>query len=415
MQFLPWTTFAAAIVGDDLHTAVVSGSLLGVRARHGPVLREFLGMPAEEARRMLGNLPDSARPMLVVPGTMAGVRPTALPPAKWAAARTEITRSVESLFPIRAEDAALGYIGRRLPDGGEAGYLIAADRHALKPWIDALARVLGRPVDTVVSSHMALPGLGLQSEPESEVAESSGSNLSHRLAFGEVTELNAPRDERLAARLLLPGGAPPEPVPAEAKRVSGSDLAVAAAIAPRVAGGRISPLIGRPFAADRRWLPAAAVIAAAMLFIWLARWTESARYERGIARLDLERADRAALLEDARATRRRAMDLDARLRAVESARGPAASGMLPAVDAAQAVLPQGAFLYRVDVDPRAITIKGESARAGDVLRALEDAPEFQGARELDTPMTVEERGLEMFNIRADRVHASTGSAEGGAR
>lgn len=399
MRLMPWTIFSGAIVGDDLHTALVSGSALGVRAKAGPVLRGFRGMGVEDGRRLLGGMPAGVAVVLIVPGSIAAVRPTALPAGRWGAAKDELMKSVESLFPFPAEQAVVGFVGRRLAGGEEAGYLVGADRRSLRAWTDVLERMLARPVDAVVSSHMALLGLGLQGDPERAVAEAGpGGPVRHRLVWGEVAELNgAASDGDSGSAVALP--------PAEdgaAGTLSGAELAAAGALAFASSGDRFAPLVGRVRTGGPRWLAAAVLVAVGGLMIWGASVVASWRTERGIARLERARADHALVLEESRRARAVARDLSARLEAVGRVFAGPSSGVLPAVRAALAAVPEGAFVYRIEVDAATVTIKGEAKRAGDVLRALEESEEFKGARDLDTPVAVEERGLEMFNIRADR-------------
>lgn len=413
MHLIPSTTLAGAIVGGDLHTALVSVSPLGVRTKAGAVLRGFRELPVDEARRTLGEIPDGASIVLVVPASMVGVRPTALPADRWPAAREEMLKSIESLFPFPASDAAAGYVGRRLPGSGEsAGYIIAADRRQLRPWMDSLQKVTGRPVDAVMSSHMALFGLGLQQEANAEVLEWSGAGWSaHRLAWGEISELNGSSSEgESSGRIAIPSDRSP---PTGARGISGADLATAGALASVVAPGGFAPLIGRSVGSSRRWVPAAAAIGLGCLLLWGAGRIEEWRYERGIAHLERARAEQQSARVRVELAQARTNELVARLDAASRAFGAPSAGMLSAVEAAQAAVPEGAFLYRVEVDDKTVTVKGEAKRAGDVLRALEDSPAFRGARELDTPVMVEERGLEMFNIRVER-EASGGGAGGGA-
>jgi hypothetical protein len=407
MQLIPSTTLAGAIVGGDLHTAVVNVSPLGVRAKVRAVLHGFREMPTDVARRTLGEVPEGASIVLVIPSSMVGVRPTALPADRWAAAREEILKSIESLFPFPASEAAAGCVGRRLPGGESAGYIIAADRRQLRPWMEALQKVVGRPVDSVVSSHMALLGLGLQQEANAEVLEWSGAGWSaHRLAWGEISELNGSMSDVLSGRIALPSD---RPAPSGARAISGADLAAAGALASVIAPGTLAPLIGRSVGSSRRWVPAAAAIGLGCLLLWGAGRIEEWRYERGIAHLERARAEQQSARARVESSQARTNELVARLDAASKAFGAPSAGMLSALEAAQAAVPEGAFLYRVEVDGKTVTVKGEAKRAGDVLRALEDSPAFRGARELDTPVTVEERGLEMFNIRVEREPSGGGA------
>jgi hypothetical protein len=246
---------------------------------------------------------------------------------------------------------------------------------------------------------MALLGLGLQGQAEAVVEDRGGrgGGVVHRLAFGEVVELNGPAGD--AAR------APTMSLPTEdGGGMSGFDLAVAGALAPIVGRGRMWPIMGEARREPMRWWPAAAGVALAVGIAWLAERTETWRYQRAIAALEIERAAHAGALAEVRAARERTTTLVERIETIARAERESADGdLLAAFDAVRAALPAGAFLYRVEVDGGSLTIKGEAKRAGDVLRAVEETEAFEGAKELDAPVTVEERGLETFNIRAERV------------
>lgn len=412
MRFLPWNIFAAAVVGNDLHTAEVRGSALGASITAGPVLREALSLPPDEARRTLARVPASASIVLVLPSTLVAVRPTAIPPGRWLAARDEVLRSIETLFPFPASESLVGFISRRTTEKDQSGYIVAADRRLVQPWIDALARALGRPIDSVIPISAAMLGAGFQRTESAEVVAWNGAQwVAHRLNWGEIVELNAPlAEEPPPARVALPAGDqarnPPAPV------MSGAELAAAGALATIVAPDHFAPLVGRAARANRRWLPAAATVALGAMLLWgvgpLERW----RYDRASARLEALSEARARDVAQVSADRDRVLARVAGLEALRSLTAGPAPGALAAAAAVSAAMPADSFLYRIEADAKAITIKGEARRAGDVLRAIEDRAEFQAARELDTPITVEERGFEMFTIRADRVTA--GEKAGGS-
>lgn len=410
MRILPWTIFAGAIVGNDLHTAVVRGSIFGVSASAGPVLRDALSLAPDEARRMLREAPRGAPFILVLPTTMVGVRPTALPADRWSAARAEVMRSIETLFPFPAAETLVGFIARRVSDKERAGYLAAADRRLVQPWLDAMGRLLGKPVDAVLPAHAALLGAGYQRAERAEVASWTGAQwASHRLAWGEITDLNAPRSaDGSLADAALPSDRSDAPTNAP---MGGADVAAAGALAMIVAPDQVAPLVGRVPHPSRHWLAAAAMVALGGVLLWssgpLARW----RYERAMDQLTEAESARAPVLAEVESSRRRAVELAARLESLRKLFADSGPGVLAAADAAQSAMPADAFLYRVEVDSGAVTLKGEARRAGDVLRAVEDRQEFQAARELDTPITVEERGFEMFNIRAERVPPAKGGVQ----
>lgn len=410
---------AAAIVGDDLHMALVRGSVLGVRVSHGVVLRDFLGMAVEEARRGLEFVPPGARMVLVAPSGMFGVRPIGIAPSAWPAAREEVRRSIGSLFPIGQEDALVGYLGRRSEDGVESGYVIAAARSSLQPWLEALGRAGFPRVEMVLPPHMALLGLGLQQEAESLVIDrtAAGTAQVHRLRWGEVVELNAEGEASSRGDADSPMSVRTRSITASYQRgasrdheyeeseIPGRDLAVAGALAPIVAPRLMAPVIGPAPRAPRRWALAGAAYLGAAGILWLASWAEGWRLDRAVGRGEAEAARRSAAVLEVCQSRDRVVELAGRLETVRQSMPAPGMGALSTLAAVHAAMPGGAFLYRVEADAVAVTLKGEAKRSGDVLRAVEDSPAFRGARELDTPVVVEERGLEMFNIRAQRAAA----------
>lgn len=413
MTIFPWSILSAAVVGDDLHTALVSGSLLGVRWRAGPVLRSFRGMAPEEARRALGPLARGSRLMLVLPSSMVGCRATGVPSSRWLSAREEVLSGIQSLFPMSPEDACVGFVGRRGASGEDSGYILAADRKVVDAWTEALSRATGSSVDVVLSSHQALLGLGVQGESETHIADHAlpGEPV-HRLVYGEVAELSAaPASESLVAAARALPGAEGE---VGSRAMSGAELAASAALALRTAPGLIGPLRGASPGSALRWVPAIAAVAAACVIPWLASATREWRYERAAAALEREAEASRPRFETIMRQRARIESFAAALGAVRGAGSGGGVSMLGMVDAVQRSVPGDAFIYRVDLDSGSMAVRGEAKRAGEVLRAIEESEEFQGAREQDAPVIAEERGLEMFHIRAERSDRA-GRAGGGER
>ncbi|HBS28816.1 MAG TPA: hypothetical protein DEB06_05060 [Phycisphaerales bacterium] len=296
--------------------------------------------------------------------------------------------------------------------------IIAADRARVEPWTGALALASGRPVHAVLPTHAVVLGLGLQNEERCQVLErlASGALVAHRLRWGRFTEVGvSPSDTDASAgrRLVLDSEdrALGEVVGPEA-------LALGAALAPLVAPSAYWPLSGPRPRAPRRWLSplAAGLIVAALL--WSAAAIAESRYERAAGALLAESESLTAPLEDAQRAKSDALRLAALLR--KGVAQPAADWrrVLPDLAAAQSVIPEDGFLYRLEYDGRALGLTGEAKRASDVLTRLEATPEFDGARTLGASSIVEERSTEQFSIRADRAGAPPARAAtgpGGAR
>lgn len=412
MLLLPRTTISLAIDDDALTGCVVTEGI--VRGTVQPLGRVngFLGVSPADARRAMGELPTDARAVLTLPSAWCSARPIGVTRKQWGGARLELLRSIEGLFPIPADDAMVGLIDRASADDGSAsagGYLIAASRRRAAPWIESIERAIGRRISLVLPAQFALQGLGLQARESATVVERlpTGAVVEHALRWGRITDLSRPAAGPTALTtssmaLVDPAGAV-HPLDAQG-------IAAAAAVALRVAPDSLAPLSGPAPRASRRWIPAAAAALLALGVFWAAARAESWRVERGIARFGSERAASAAVLADVQAAREKTLRLSALLAAASALMPRDGPDVLSDLAAAQAALPEGGFIYRLELDERALTLKGESKRAGDVLRALEDSPRFQAARELDTAVSVEERTTETFHIRAERTPLSASAA-----
>jgi len=301
--------------------------------------------------------------------------------------------------------------------GGEVGgYLVVIDRARVAPWLEEISRALGREVDEVLAPQMAMLGLGLQVEERAEVIEVSpgGSVVAHRLALGEIVELSRPFDAAESAESMVTlrlGGI--ESASDTGRLVDAEQLAVAAGLAGRVAPGRYCPLMGSAPRGAARWAVPVAAAALALGAMWGANWTGEARYRRAVDEMDrtqLAARTRVQSVERDRTLALRLVDL------LDSAsRGPVAGArsVLSDLAAAQSALGSDGFMYRVEVDRSGVSLRGEATRASDILNRLESTPGFRSARNLSTAGQVEERGLEMFDVRAERT--PTGAAKGAAR
>ncbi|MDX2115429.1 MAG: PilN domain-containing protein [Planctomycetota bacterium] len=380
---------------------------MGTTARRLGVLREFLRMPHDEARARLSAARGAARVVLTCPSAMCAVRPVGATTAVWRSAREEIVRNIHSFVPLAAGDALVGLIDRapRLESGDATadpsdagGYLVVADRRRLQPWFDAVRGAIGRDPDRVLSASMAALGLGLQKRPRAEVVDTlpGGGRVAHRLVYGEVEELAAtPESGPTDQRVTLPG--------AENSTVSGEDLAIAAVLAPEVVRG-FAPLSGAMSGPRSGWaLPGAVATAAAVLLV-ASPFVADARYARATEALDAQSAARRDVIRDVITDRDEARRYSDLLNEAQSLlpRFETKGQTVRVLSAAREALPADAFFYRVDLDETSITVRGEARRSGDVLRAFEDSPAFEQAREVDPPRPVSERSLETFHIRALR-------------
>lgn len=404
------TTLAAAIVGDALHAAEVREGPAGVRVVPREVIEAFLRTPSEESRRLLGEVAGGTRVVLVLPSSWCALKAMGLSWSQWNGAREELAANISGFFPFPAGQALAGYVARVGPEGESAGgYIVAADRARVQPWLDALRSALGREVDEVLTPHMALAGLGLQRESSAVVLDpdAGGAGVCHRLRLGEVVELCArssgASSDGEASRVL------PEAGGASAGSVSGSELAWSAVLAGRVGPESYAPVLGRRARPPRRWLaPAACALAAAGLLPASGALMES-RYREAIStRLAQSEAERASIDE----ARRALADLERYAALAREASGKTfAAGPSLLVDLAEVFgvvreAGAGAFVYRVELDGSSLSLQGEAPRAGDVLRAVEKLESYQSARQASDPSPLEERAGEVFHVRADRVAPS---------
>jgi len=419
MRLMPWTTLSAAIIGDDLVTAVVSRGLTGAAVRHGPVLRQFLSMPPDEARRAFAAIDPgaSARVLLTVPTSWCAVRPVPLDAKGWSKAREGVLASIEQLAPIASDDAMAGVISRRSQSffrgdraeagdepAGASGWLIVARRSGVAPWIDAITRSLGRAPTAVLAAPMAVTGLGLQNADRAEVLDelAGGVVVRHTLVGGEIEDLAAPLG---LADSPAPGAVRLPLVDAEGGGVelTPHDLAVAAALTEDIGAGQFVPLDGPAKAASNRWaLPAAAAIVALGLLVSSGQVSDW-RYQRAIDAISESRSalePRQREIEKARAEAIRYTAL------IENGVNPLLKSWTPALepiaDAQSAVAGDG-FLYWIRADGASVEMRGEAKQAADVLRALESpTSRFTRARLIDPVSPVAQRGLETFTVRAER-------------
>lgn len=408
MPILPRSTISLAIEGDALVGVAVRESAAGASSRELGAVPDFLAASQSERARLASDAGDGIL-ILTIPASWCAVRPIAVTRRQWKSARPELLRNVEGFFPLPADDAMVGLVDRvdesRAP--ASRGYLIAASRRRVEPWLEAISRAFGRRPSVILAPHMALAGLGLQQHESARVLERlpTGACVEHVLRWGAVVELArsaaAPAFESPTSLAVVHGHAA-DAAPGAIAPVSSAQLAIASALAMSVASSSLAPLSGTAPRTAPTWIPAAALAALAVAMVIAGTRVSSWRESRALAQVEARRSEQAEALARVVADRDRAQQLAALIRAAE-ALGPASSpDLLADLQAAQEALPADGFLYRVELDAKALAIRGEAKRAGDVLRAIEESPRFHAAREMDTAAAIEERRLESFHIRAER-------------
>lgn len=402
MNIMPSTTLSLLIDGDDLIWCAVRRSTLGARSSTGAKVEHFLGASSAVQSIALRSAPSAGRVVLTVPFDWCVLRPVPISIANWSGAREEITRSIESLVPIPQSEALIGLIGRMTKDDQpSASYLVVIDRSKLNPWTLAIESALGKPIDLVLAPHMSMLGLGLHDEDRVELVEVSqgGGHVVHRLQRGEVDELACAMSPESAqyTRYALGDGQP-----GDARVISSKQMAEGAALAPRVAPRHFVPLVGRIKQPAPRWIAPGIASLGAIACLLLASMTMNSRYEAAAQTI---KTKQVALEEQLRPVLADQARIDQVAKLVEQDLATLTTHwrrVLPELEAAHRVLPEDAFLYRVQVDREALTIRGETSRASDVLERLESSELFSKARSIDAPVLVEERSAEQFHIKADR-------------
>jgi hypothetical protein len=418
MPIAPHRVLSAVIVGDDAHTALVDLAPLRTRARRGPTLKGFLSAPVEDLRRALPPEAAGRELVLTVPSSACGVRSAGVGAAQWNGARAEIHRSIGKMFPISPEEALLGFVARA-PRGAEAeesagGYLIVAQREAVRPHVERLREIAGPESVRLLAPQMAILGLGYQRLADVGVLDAgpTGAPVIHRLRRGRVVGLAEPWDPEasdaaavggLSLWRLPRGMDDADPSLRSIAAIDPHDLAVAAALAPRVGGGEIAPLDERATPAPNRWLFPLAATAAAIALVWGAASVREARLERGVDRVARQEERLQAEFAEAQRLRQELDRLRARVRAGVIEPTSDWRPILPALADAEAVVPTSGFVYSLDVSPERVLIRGEAPLASDVLRGLEETDRFRNAAFQDPTSDVAERNAESFHLRADRA------------
>lgn len=436
MTMLERTRVCAAIVGEPGRERVGFAVVRGSAAWPGPTvdLADLLaassgGSPAahglNEARQMLTSMKREAGTAaaftLVVPTSWCSIRPMPLGVRSWSTAREELAATAEKLFPMSSDDALLGLLEAVPAEAAidteqpqPRGFVVAISRSRLKPVREALERLMGMPCAEVLALPMCVASMGMQGEAVASVIEDASSPMAlrHTLEFGLVRALAEPAG--------FSGGEMPEKtitIEADAgyearaarTRLGPVDVAIAAGLLPSVLAGRYVPLVGRAPRAANRWaMPAAAAVLAGLMVMG-GFWARDARYRSAAADLEAQTAELSATAQTSSAMRVAAADT---ARMVEKGVSPTLKGwrsVLPVLREAQSAVPADGFAYRIEVTPTEIVLQGEAKRLNDVIEAVEAGREMTGARIVDPPVPIQERGLETFHVRAMRRDSAGGT------
>lgn len=401
-------TISAVIRGDDLCLAQVGAAVGRPSVRELPTLRGFLAMPPDQARAALGRLTQGPI-TLTCPGAWCAVRPVQITRREWGSARDEILRSIDRLLPLTPDEAVAGLIDI-YDENGDAveARLIGLRRAQLQPWLDAIERVFNRPVDRVLSPHMAMLGLGLQSNLRSFVYEPTDGFLErHELRFGLPTRLGEAAGEDTAPdapAVILPdlvsGQAPPRVDGVEP--VSARDLAIGAALASSVTPETFAPLIGRSPRQRPRWVAPVLIAAAAAALALTAVWIDDERLREATAQARARQASLEPEVERVQELRRAA---DRYIRLLREGVGEATEGwrsVLPDLAEAHAALGEQGFYQRIEVSADALSVRGEARSWTEVLERLEESPRFRDAAAVSPVSKSSVSGFDVFELRADR-------------
>lgn len=420
MPLSHWNRTGCLIDGRDL--VVVGVRAAGGRLRAGePVrLEDFRARSLDEMRPHVEHLIPASGVVIICPSSWTGVRPIALDRAQWKRGRANILSSIEGFFPFSPDRAMVGFIeraGQRGEDGGEgehtpegAGYLVGCDRTRPDEWKNAILDLLGaEEARCLVSPHMALPALGLQHLRRAGVVERSvtGALVLHTLNYGRVETLDQPLEEpdsiaQLDHVALLPGATLGFEPPVPCSTIAPAELAIAGAACLSVPGAPFDPLAGRASPPSRRLLTPLAIAAAAGLLVLGANWIWNARLDIAIERIERERESLRAEFDRALETKARATrlaDLIAKAGAEIDAWRPISPDLIAGVRA----IPDGGYLYEIEVDGDSVRVSGEAGSAADVLRSIESSDRFHSAERTAPSRPIQTRLT--FDVEALRESA----------
>jgi hypothetical protein len=418
MPFVSSTALSLVIDGDDLQAvAVTTGRRARVRA--SVRLGGFLDMPTELARARLAEIDPGGRVILTVPSAWCVHRPVQVSWKDWPKARDEIHASLDQLVPLDAESTSIGHI-----QTGASGWLLATPMQRTKPWQERISAALGRPIDSMLTTHMASLGLGFQNSQRAEFIDASSPELPPtRLAFEggrpialeETAEPRASVDGPGRRFVLVPGGGTPAGASTTppGERLGPGDMAVAAAIAQRIAPGVYHPLVGSPPSTLRSLVAPVAAAVAAVACLFAAPMV----YNASLDAADAENVAQIRALESSAARveeiRAEATRMDAMLRDAVIAPTSDWSIVLPVLADVFDAVGESGYLHRLDLSGDQLAIRGEAPGATRILEQLDRSPHFENVA-LVAPVTPgSTRDLVIFEIRASRTQPPAGGEGAG--
>lgn len=408
------------IAVDDLGSlasASVTDTPMGTRHTQTDAITKALEMPASTLAQRLPKVRPGDGLVLVVPSSAAHTRPFALTTKRWASAREDVMASVETLFPLGADDARVGVLDMATEgDAAEHGCLVALGSASVRPIIEHVHAALGRTPDAVLAPVQCLPALGVQSEAHAVVLEDVGLGevVEHTLRFGVPSAMgSAPSDATPGVtRVCLPGVST-ETAP-DARAITLPELALAGALTPTVSRTVTAPVDGTMPAARSRWLVPAACLLLAGGLLWAALAAPGVRSERALADIATRQADMESDVLRVNALRRDALAQHQRLDDAVAPLLASWTPTLPDLQSVRSALPDDAFLHEVVLEGDKLTVKGVAPEANRVLRAIEESDAFDRAAFVAPPSpALDANGAvigERFHIDARRL-----STNGGAR
>jgi hypothetical protein len=338
-------------------------------------------------------------------------RPMAMSSAMFRSARAEVARSAESLLPIDASGASIGFVDRAqrsasagTDDEAEAsGYLLGIEAAEIRRVNEVCAALTGERPARVLAPHQVLACAGLQNDQRAIVRERGafGDLQDTLLERGEIVELRRDADPAIEPAFTLPEDA------SETSRAAAGRLAIGAAVMDKASPGSAIALEGEWSANWKRAIPAGALLALACGLLWGAMTVRQQRYESAIEELRAEQRSLGAELSEVTAARTDLQRLKGQISSVASTTLTGRERVMEALDSVERALPPGAFLESLTVDAQGIRLQGIAESSREVLIAIEASDRLTGAREAERPQpTGDGTGREHFDVRVtltDRV------------